>query len=148
MGCVFPPNVYNFNILMHNFCKDGKIREAQSNFDEIGKWGLIPSVVSFNTLINGYCRLGDLEEGFRLKTVMEESHVSPDVFSYSVLINVLCKDGRLDDANQLFDEMCESGLVPMLLLLLRLMGIAGVGNLSTNVEEIFSFFLKNFNFSC
>ena len=59
LGCGYPPNVYDFNILMHRFCKDGKIREAQLIFDEIGKWGLRPSVVSFNTLINGYCRLGD-----------------------------------------------------------------------------------------
>ncbi|KAK9904610.1 hypothetical protein M0R45_000572 [Rubus argutus] len=110
----FPPNVYNFNILMHKMCKEGKIREAQAVFDEIGKRGLNPTVVSFNTLINGYCKSGNLEDGFKLKTDMERRTICPDKFTYSVLINGLCKEGRLDDANGLFDEMCGRGLVPMM----------------------------------
>jgi len=67
LDCGYPSKVCNFNILMHSLCKEGKMKEAQLIFDQIGKWGLRPSAVSFNTLINGYCKLGNLEEGFRLK---------------------------------------------------------------------------------
>uniref|UniRef100_A0A2N9GYB3 Trigger factor C-terminal domain-containing protein n=1 Tax=Fagus sylvatica TaxID=28930 RepID=A0A2N9GYB3_FAGSY len=111
LDCGYPPNVRNFNVLMHKLCKEGKIVDAQMVFDEMGKWGLLPTIVSFNTLINGYCKSGDLKEGFRLKSVIKESGMRPDVFTYSVLINGLCKESRLDDANRLFDEMCDRGLV-------------------------------------
>ncbi|KAL6225832.1 hypothetical protein ACLB2K_004681 [Fragaria x ananassa] len=108
----FPPNVYNFNVLMHKMCKQGLIREAHNVFDEIGNRGLNPTVVSFNTLINGYCKCGNLEKGFKLKEDMEGRAVWPDLFTYSVLIDRLCKEGRLDGANELFHEMCARGLVP------------------------------------
>ncbi|KAJ0987260.1 hypothetical protein J5N97_005616 [Dioscorea zingiberensis] len=112
LGYGFPPKVCTFNILMHSFCKEGKIREAHLMFDEISKCGAKPTVVSFNTLINGYCKIGDLDVGFDLKSRMLEHGVAPDVFTYSVLIKGLCNVGRLDDANKLFDEMFERGLVP------------------------------------
>uniref|UniRef100_A0A2N9GP27 peptidylprolyl isomerase n=1 Tax=Fagus sylvatica TaxID=28930 RepID=A0A2N9GP27_FAGSY len=78
LDCGYPPNVRNFNVLMHKLCKEGKIVDAQMVFDEMGKWGLLPTIVSFNTLINGYCKSGDLKEGFRLKSVIKESGMRPD----------------------------------------------------------------------
>lgn len=37
LDCGYPPNVCNFNVLMHKLCKEGKIREAQLVFEEIPK---------------------------------------------------------------------------------------------------------------
>ncbi|KAG9444489.1 hypothetical protein H6P81_015829 [Aristolochia fimbriata] len=52
LKCGFPPNVYTFNILMHSFCKEGKLKEARVILDEIRRRGMEPTVVSFNTLIH------------------------------------------------------------------------------------------------
>ncbi|KAF7831123.1 putative pentatricopeptide repeat-containing protein [Senna tora] len=112
LDCGYPPKPFNFNVLMHRFCKEGNIRNAQLVFDEMRRRSLRPTVVSFNTLINGYCKSGNLKEGFRLKSVMENEKTFPDVFTFSALINGLCKESRLDEANLLFDEMCKRGLVP------------------------------------
>ncbi|MQM00460.1 hypothetical protein Taro_033194 [Colocasia esculenta] len=112
LGYGFPPNVYTFNVLMHSFCKEGKLKEARLIFDEITKRGAKPTVVSFNTLINGYCKSGNLDASFELKNVMQDAGIFPDGFTYSALINGLSKERRLGDANQMFKEMCLKGLVP------------------------------------
>ncbi|KAK3030603.1 hypothetical protein RJ639_039689 [Escallonia herrerae] len=132
LECGFPPNVYNFNILMNALCKGGIIKDAQMVFDGITKWGLRPTVVSFNTLMNGYCKLGDLEEGFKLKRVMEEGlcregrpvdaermlrqmlaiGMKPDDATYTMVIDGFCKRGDVKMGFKLLKEMQNDGHVP------------------------------------
>lgn len=50
-----------------------EVKLAQSVFESIGRWRLMPSVVSFNILMNGYVRLRDLAQGFKLKRMMQEN---------------------------------------------------------------------------
>ncbi|KAE8701990.1 putative pentatricopeptide repeat-containing protein [Hibiscus syriacus] len=79
----FPPNVFSFNILMNKFCREGQIKDAQKEFDEIGRRGL-RATVQFQYFDQWVLQIREFRR----------------------------KESRLDDANELFNEMCTRGLIP------------------------------------
>ena len=51
------PNVFSYNILINGYCKNKRIDEARSLFDEMSNKGVAPNVVTYSTLIGGFCEV-------------------------------------------------------------------------------------------
>ncbi|KAH1129510.1 hypothetical protein J1N35_000888 [Gossypium stocksii] len=65
--CRLSPNVYTFNIVIHAFCKSGKLEKAMEVLREMEIMGFSPTVTSYNTLIAGYCNKGLMSLAMSLK---------------------------------------------------------------------------------
>ncbi len=73
-------DVVTLNTLIHGFCKEGKLHEANKVFIEMKAMNVTPNTVTYNTLINGYSQVGDSEMGSKLYEEMLRNQVKADIF--------------------------------------------------------------------
>lgn len=62
----FLQNDVTYNTLIHGFCKEGQLKEANKVFREMKATGIAPNVVTYNTPINGHSQTSNSEEGMEL----------------------------------------------------------------------------------
>ncbi|MBA0635218.1 hypothetical protein Godav_021949 [Gossypium davidsonii] len=88
------PDVVTFTTLINGLCKQRKMSQAASLFDEMIGTGYQPNLIAYSTILNE-------ERGFK-----------PDIVAYSTVIDCLCKKGSLNEALDLFSEMMVKGIRP------------------------------------
>ncbi|XWS31073.1 hypothetical protein CRYUN_Cryun23aG0046000 [Craigia yunnanensis] len=103
--CRISPNIYTFNIVIHAFCKSGKLEKAVEVLREIEGLGFSPTIASYNTLIAAHCNKGLMSLAMKLKNSIGKYGVHPNVVTFNSLINGFVKEGKLHEANKVFNEM-------------------------------------------
>ncbi|WRX08244.1 Pentatricopeptide repeat - like 10 [Theobroma cacao] len=103
--CRISPNIYTFNMVIHAFCKSGKLEKAVEVLREMESVGFSPTIASYNTLIRGHADKGLMSLAMKLRNSMGKDGVLPNVVTYNTLINGFCKDDKLHEANKVFIEM-------------------------------------------
>jgi pentatricopeptide repeat protein len=103
--------VTTLGTLIHGFCKEGKLHEANKVFIEMKAMNVTPNTVTYNTLINGYSQVGNSEMGSKLYEMLR-NQVKADILTYNALIFGLCKEGKTKKAAYLVKELDKDNLVP------------------------------------
>ncbi|KAL9269020.1 Pentatricopeptide repeat-containing protein [Drosera capensis] len=105
-------SVFAYNVLINGFCKEKRMSEARSLFDEMVDRKLVPSQVTYNTLIDGYCKVGDLEKAFAMRERMKSENVAPSALTFNSLLHGLCKARRMDEMDSVLEEMKSHRFAP------------------------------------
>jgi pentatricopeptide repeat protein len=103
---------YTCNALIDALCKNGKIDEACSFFDDLEDRGIRPNSVTFNTLIYGLCKAGKVDAAQMFLEKMISAGFSPDTYTYSPFIENLCKTKGSGEGLSFIDEMLQKDVKP------------------------------------
>ncbi|XP_065863260.1 pentatricopeptide repeat-containing protein At3g22670, mitochondrial-like [Euphorbia lathyris] len=105
-------NLHSFNILMHGYCKAGKLDEAKNTMVEMEKHGFQPGVVAYTCLIESYCKLKDFRNVDATLEEMEVKGCKPSVITYTIIMHNLGKAKQINEALEVYEKMKRNGLVP------------------------------------
>uniref|UniRef100_A0A2N9HKW2 Pentacotripeptide-repeat region of PRORP domain-containing protein n=1 Tax=Fagus sylvatica TaxID=28930 RepID=A0A2N9HKW2_FAGSY len=118
------PNVVSYGSLIHCFCKDGKLLEAEiilrdtrygklehffKFFDEMVKNGIDVTLVSYNALINGHCKMGRVIKDENMVSQITSGGYNPNVITYNFLISGYSKIGNVKKCLSLYENMKNLG---------------------------------------
>ncbi|KAK3211811.1 hypothetical protein Dsin_016517 [Dipteronia sinensis] len=106
------PNVVTFNVIIDEFCKNGKIDKANELLELMMKRGVSPTAVTYDTLIYGFCLMGRIDDVRELFVSMINKGCRHDVFSYNITINGYCKNHKLEEAMSPYRDMISEGIMP------------------------------------
>ncbi|KAJ0978834.1 hypothetical protein J5N97_014308 [Dioscorea zingiberensis] len=107
-----PPNASSFNILIHGWCKAGKLDEAKQTIKEMSDFGFTPCVISYTNMIEAYCIKKDFESVDAILAEMRCQGCLPNVVTYTIIMHSLGKANRIQEALQVCDKMGRDGCVP------------------------------------
>ncbi|GMP77354.1 hypothetical protein CsSME_00033654 [Camellia sinensis var. sinensis] len=97
------------NILIHRFCKDGKLEMAKNLFGKLHSRGLRPNVNTYTMMIGGFCEQGLLGEAKELLMTIEETGCLPNYATYNVMVCGFLKANDYSEANILVEKMIGTG---------------------------------------
>ncbi|VAH56542.1 unnamed protein product [Triticum turgidum subsp. durum] len=86
-------NIFAYNALPDNLCKNGMFGEADRLFSEMLDRVLVPNEVTYLILIHALCKRGVMEDPLHMFDRMWEKGVRLTVYPYISLINDCCKTG-------------------------------------------------------
>ncbi|KAE9455623.1 hypothetical protein C3L33_12472, partial [Rhododendron williamsianum] len=107
-----PTEKVTVNVLIHGYCKEGRIEEALKYAEEMWVEGFRPDQFTFNTLVHGLCKSGHVEHALELLDLMLQEGFDPDVVTYNTLISELCKSGQDDEAMEVLNQMISRDCSP------------------------------------
>ncbi|KAF5962195.1 hypothetical protein HYC85_003404 [Camellia sinensis] len=99
------PDITMHNILIHRFCKDGKLEMAKNLFGKLHSKGLRPNVNIYTMMIGGFCEQGLLGEAKELLMTMEDTGCWPNYATYNVMVRGFLKANDYIEANILVEKM-------------------------------------------
>lgn len=110
LGIDFSVGVWT--ILIHKYCKLGRLDVAAKMLHNMTRTGCSPNVVTYTTLFKALMGSNMVADAFRLlNTMLSAGHV-PDLVLYNVLIDCLSKLGRHRDAIEAFLRLSEQNIKP------------------------------------
>ncbi|KAG6528835.1 pentatricopeptide repeat-containing protein At3g18020-like [Zingiber officinale] len=101
------PDVVTLNIVIHGFCKIGKVHEAKKILDDMlnGKF-TEPDVVTFTTIIHGFMDVGQPVEALNvLNKIMPICCCAPNIVTYNAILHGLTRLQKVDEAMKIFHDM-------------------------------------------
>ena len=96
-GCVLDSITYG--ALIDRFCKENKVEEAHTLFDEMLKRELVPYEVTFVTLINEYSKRDKFDS---VLEVLDRVDKKPRVCTFNNVIRKHCNEGKMDYGKNVF----------------------------------------------
>ncbi|KAM0949275.1 putative tetratricopeptide-like helical domain superfamily [Dioscorea sansibarensis] len=108
---------YTYNILIDGLCKQRKLQEAISFFQEealdlseyMEKNGVLLDVVTYNILINGFRLHGLTSETWKLVRKMVICGLKPDLVTYTILIAGHCASGNIEEGMRIREDLLACG---------------------------------------
>lgn len=97
--------VIGYTIMIHGFCKIGKMDEAMNYLEQMRSRGLPPNKFTYTTLMYAYCKSGNDEEASKLFDEMLSSGIVPDNVTYNTLVTGFSQVDPLDKATELPAEI-------------------------------------------
>ncbi|KAL8535303.1 hypothetical protein ACS0TY_011083 [Phlomoides rotata] len=108
-----PVNNYTLPIVLKSYCHCNR---ADYGFLVLGmffKRGCALSAVTFSTLLRGLFMENKINEALELfLKITIEDLCEVDTILYGIVIEGLCKKMKIDTALKVFDEMCDKGISP------------------------------------
>ncbi|XP_062102795.1 pentatricopeptide repeat-containing protein At2g17525, mitochondrial [Humulus lupulus] len=109
MGKLFP-RVVDKSLRILDLCKERKIEDAKTIYDEMVEEGGAPSAVVYSWLIHGFCEEGRVREAFELMNEMiSHGCSSPAASTLNALVHGFCRQGKSDSAVRLIEDMVGRG---------------------------------------
>ncbi|GKC11456.1 pentatricopeptide repeat-containing protein [Tanacetum coccineum] len=99
------PDVVSYSILLHGYCKKGKISEAIELLRNMIANGCFPNNYTCNSLLESLWKEGKVLEAEELLNKMKERGYALDTVTYNIVLDGLCKSGKVDKAIETLHEM-------------------------------------------
>ncbi|XP_078438208.1 uncharacterized protein LOC144708665 [Wolffia australiana] len=103
-------NEFVFNSLIHRFCIDGNLRDADMLLNVMREMGAVPDFFNWTTLFSGYCRMNKVEQALKVFGGMLKRGIGFSVPTYSILIDCFFKADEVQEAQALLSIMNNTGL--------------------------------------
>ncbi|XP_020590857.1 pentatricopeptide repeat-containing protein At5g11310, mitochondrial [Phalaenopsis equestris] len=106
------PSVRCYNILLHGWFRQRKLKKAESLWSEMLRDGISPTVVTYGTVIEGLCRLRRPDQAMELLEEMRGSGIDPNLLTCNPIVDSLSESGRFKEALGFVERFPLLGLSP------------------------------------
>ncbi|KAH0453680.1 hypothetical protein IEQ34_018004 [Dendrobium chrysotoxum] len=106
------PSVRCYNILLHGWFRQQKLKKAMSLWSEMRRDGVSLTVVSYGTVVDGLCRLRRPDQAMDLLEEMRRSGIEPNLLTCNPIVDSLSEAGRFREALGFVERLPLFGISP------------------------------------
>ncbi|KAF0910722.1 hypothetical protein E2562_004712 [Oryza meyeriana var. granulata] len=108
----FSPDVVLYTVLVHAWCRAGRLDEAERVFAEMQQSGITPNVYTYTAVIDAMNRAGQVPRAQELLCQMIDSGCPPNTTTFNTIMRAHVKAGRSEQVLQVHNQMRQLGCEP------------------------------------